>query len=175
MRIAVTGTPGVGKTTVAERLADELGLEYVDLTEEVRGGASAGYDEERDTYVADIDALEDSVPENAVLDGHIAHRLENDYTVVLRCAPDELRERLSERGWNEEKITENVESEVLDVVLAEVLETDAPVFEYDTTDSVPDETVERLLTAVDEEETRNGTVNWTEEVERVTWNGSDTS
>jgi len=175
MKIAVTGTPGTGKTTVARRLAEELGVKYVDLTEEVRSGASAGYDEGRDTHVADIDALEDGVPEDAVLDGHVAHRIENDYTVVLRCAPDELRQRLSERGWEDAKVTENVESEILDVVLAEALESGAPVFEYDTTEKTPDETVERLLDAIEEEETRNGTVNRADEIREVKWNGSDKS
>jgi len=169
MRIAVTGTPGTGKTTVAENLAEEVGMEYLDLTEEVQKGASVGYDEKRDTYVADMVALEEKVPDDVVLDGHIAHRLENDYTVVLRCGPEELHKRLSERGWEEAKITENVQSEVLDVLLAEALEagagthtdTDTPVFEYDTTDSKPKETVERLIEAIEKEEKRSGTVNWT--------------
>jgi len=160
VKIAVTGTPGVGKTTVARCLAESLGVEYFDVTEEVRGGASTGYDEDRDVPVADTDALRGSTPDEVVLDGHIAHRLEPDYVVVLRCAPDVLRERLEGRGWEDRKVRENVDSEVLDIVLAEALEADAPVFEYDTTDSAVDETVEKVAEAVEQRKERVGAVDW---------------
>jgi adenylate kinase len=164
MKIAVTGTPGVGKTTVAQSLAEELGYEYFDATERVNEGASSGYDEDRGVPVADIDSLDDEVPEDTVIDGHISHRLSPDYVVVLRCAPDVLRRRLEERGWPEEKTEENVNSEALDIVLAEALESDAPVFEYDTTDATPDETARRLLRAIEEREERHGVVDWSAHV-----------
>lgn len=160
MRVAVTGTPGVGKTTVARRLADQRGAEYVDVTEQVRGGASAGYDEKRKAPIADIDALREKMPEDAVLDGHLSHRLDSDYVVLLRCAPDVLRSRLEEREWHEEKIEENVKAEALDVTAAEAFSVDAPVFESDTTDATVDETVKRVAQAVEDRETRTGVVDW---------------
>lgn len=160
MRIAVTGTPGVGKTTVARRLADQLGVEYVDVTQVVREGASEGHDEERDVPVADVGALDDSLPEDGVLDGHIAHRLDVDYAVVLRCEPSALRERLKQRGWDRDKVRENVEAEALDVVLAEALAEEIPVFEWDTTEPTPEETAERVAEAFEEREERNGVVDW---------------
>lgn len=160
MKVAVTGTPGAGKTTVARRLAEELGYEYFDATERVNEGASAGYDKDRGVPVADIEALREEVPKDTVIDGHISHRLSPDYVVVLRCAPDVLRRRLEERGWPKKKTDENVNSEALDVVLAEALESDAPVFEYNTTDATPDETVRRLLQAIEDREERHGIVDW---------------
>ena len=160
-KVAVTGTPGVGKTTVARLLADELGAEYFDVTGAVREGASAGYDEERGVPVADVEALRDSVPEgDVVLDGHTAHLLEPDAVVVLRCAPDVLRERLEERDWSDEKVRENVESEALDIVLAEAVETDASVYEFDTTGETPEETVERTVRALEDDQERHGVVDW---------------
>ena len=165
MRVAVTGTPGVGKTTVARRLADERGVGYVDVTERVREGASAGYDDERDAPVADIDALRDSVPDDAVIDGHLSHRLEPDYVVVLRCAPDVLRSRLEERGWDDGKIDENVEAEALDVTATEAYGVDAPVFGFDTTDATVDETVERVARAVENGDERVGVVDWSADLE----------
>lgn len=167
MRVAVTGTPGTGKTTVARSLADELGTEYVDVTERVREDASSGYDEDRGVPVADVDALRDTVPEDAVLDGHVAHRLKPGYVVVLRCEPGALRERLSERGWREEKVEENVEAEALDLVLAEALGSGAPVFEFDTTEPTPEEAVGRIVRAVEEDETRHGVVDWSSHMEEV--------
>ena len=167
-KVAVTGTPGAGKTTVARRLAEELDAEYFDVTKEVREGASAGYDEERGVPVADVEALRDSVPDgDVVLDGHIAHHLEPDAVVVLRCAPDVLRERLEKRGWSDEKIRENVESEALDIVLAEAVETEAPVFEFDTTEATPDETTGRVVSALEDDEERVGVVDWSNSMEEV--------
>ena len=160
MRVAVTGTPGVGKTTVARRLAEKRGVEYIDVTERVRDGASAGYDDERDAPVADIESLRNSVPEDSVIDGHLSHRLEPDYVVVLRCAPDVLRSRLEERGWDDKKIDENVEAEALDVTAAEAFAADAPVFEFDTTDPTEGETVKRVARAVEKRHERDGVVDW---------------
>lgn len=160
MRVAVTGTPGVGKTTVARRLADERGVKYVDVTERVREGASSGYDDERDAPVADIEALRAAVPEDAVADGHLSHRLSPDFVVLLRCAPDVLRSRLEERGWGDEKVDENVEAEALGVTAAEAFAADAPVFEFDTTDATVDETAERVGRAVEARDERTGVVDW---------------
>jgi len=168
-RIAVTGTPGVGKTTVARRLAEELGAEYFDVTEAVCEGASSGYDDGRGVPVADIEALRDAVPdegdEGVIMDGHLTHQLEPDAVVVLRCCPEVLRERLVERGWDDEKVRENVESETLDVVLAEAVGTDAPVYEFDTTDESPDETVERVVRALEDGDERVGVVDWFESMD----------
>lgn len=165
VKIAVTGTPGVGKTTVARSLADELETEYFGVTQAVREGASSGYDDRRGVPVADVDALRDAAPEEGVLDGHIAHLLEADGVVVLRCAPDVLRSRLEDRGWDDEKVRENAESEALDFVLADALGTEAQVYEFDTTDKTPDETVERVVRALEEGDERHGVVDWSEYLE----------
>lgn len=40
--------------------------------------------------------------------------------VLLRCENSQLYDRLKERGYNEKKITENIECEILDVLKEEV-------------------------------------------------------
>jgi adenylate kinase len=59
--VAVTGTPGTGKTTATELLESEfdLGLDVVHLNEVIRAeGLTEGHDDERDSAVADLEALD---------------------------------------------------------------------------------------------------------------------
>jgi adenylate kinase len=84
--------------------------------------------------------VEEFTPVDGIAEGHLAHLLSCDRTVVLRCRPDVLRRRLESRGYRPGKIDENVEAEALDVILIETLEEQSPssVLEIDTTDlSVP--------------------------------------
>ncbi|MDY6774191.1 MAG: AAA family ATPase, partial [Candidatus Nanohaloarchaea archaeon] len=123
-------------------------------------------DEERETEAVDVDSLvstlEEEIDDEVVLDGHLSHHFPADLTVVLRCGPDELEERLEEKGWNEGKIQENVEAEVLDLILQEaarererVAEIDTRVMEreevveIDTTGKEPEEVAETVSGLVD--------------------------
>jgi adenylate kinase len=140
MRVAVTGTPGTGKTTVVEQL--DTDLEIVHLNDLVREeGLTEGRDEERDTLVVDLEAVRDRLAgrEDVLVESHLAHHLDVDRVVVLRCHPDVLAERLTDRGEPEATVAENVESEALDVVLAASVERHGPdrVYEVDTTDRDP--------------------------------------
>ena len=143
MRVAVTGTPGTGKSTAVDLL--ESDLEVLHLNETIREeGLTTGRDEERDSAVADVDALADYLDgrEGVVFESHLAHHLDADRVVVLRCHPERLAERLRERGEPAATVEENAESEALDVILAEAVERhgDEGVYEMDTTDRTPAET-----------------------------------
>lgn len=141
MRVAVTGTPGTGKTTAVDLVQTKL--EVVHLNDLVRrDGLTEGHDEDRDTLVVDVDAVRERLAgrEDLLVESHVAHHLDADRVIVLRCHPDELRERLEERGEPEAKVTENAESEALDLVLSEAVRrhgTDG-VYEIDTTDRSPE-------------------------------------
>ncbi|MDY6765201.1 MAG: adenylate kinase family protein [Halobacteria archaeon] len=169
MRVVITGTPGTGKTTVSEEIADELDLEVVHLNQLIEEkGLSTGVDEDRDTLVADIDAVTRELEsrDGVVIEGHLAHHLEGDSVIVLRCRPDVLKERLSERGYTEEKARENAESEALDLILSEAMAVHGEnVYEIDTTDKTPQEVVSEAIDAVKENKTRTGVVNWFEFIE----------
>ena len=143
MRVAVTGTPGTGKSTAVDLLDSDL--EVLQLNETIReAGLTTGHDEERDSAVADMDALADYLDgrESVVFESHLAHHFPADRVVVLRCHPEQLTERLRERGEPAATVEENVESEALDVILAEAVERhgDEGVYEMDTTDRTPAET-----------------------------------
>jgi len=165
MRVAITGTPGVGKTT-ATRLV-ETDLDVIDLNELVKEGLSTGTDEGRDTLVADLDAIETrfSDRDDAIFESHFAHHLDLDRVIVLRCHPEELKRRLIERGESERKATENAEAEALDVILSEAVDRHGleAVYEIETTDRAP-EAVARDIEAVlaGDRQPSAGTVDFTE-------------
>ena len=143
MRVAVTGTPGTGKSTAVDLLDSDL--EVLHLNETIReAGLTTGHDEERDSAVADVDALADYLDgrEGVVFESHLAHHLPADRVVVLRCHPERLSERLRERGEPAATVEENAESEALDVILAEAVERhgEEGVYEMDTTDLTSAET-----------------------------------
>jgi adenylate kinase len=134
---AVTGTPGTGKTTVTDR----LDIPVTHLNDLIReAGLWTDRDAERDSLVADLDAVRAAIDERSgVVESHLAHHLDADRVVVLRCRPGVLADRLRDRGANEAKATENAESEALDVILSEAVATHGRdrVYEVDTTDRTP--------------------------------------
>jgi adenylate kinase len=135
MMCGITGTPGTGKSVVGTELL-RRGHTVVNLTTTV-GPYVIGEDEERDAQIIDVDRwAAEFVPVDGFVEGHIAHLLPCDRIVVLRCRPDELKKRLAQRKYREEKIRENADAEALDVCLIETVEAFSPerIFELDTTD-----------------------------------------
>ena len=169
MLIAVTGTPGTGKTSMCRILADR-GYLVVDLDEIARReGLIVGRDDARDTDEVDVDALRERlrVPAKvAFLKGHYSHRMDVNIGIVLRCKPSVLRVRLEARGWPPEKVRENVEAEAIDVILQEAVARLPFVFEIDTTTASPAETAEAALAILQGKTDGHqpGSVNWTDEV-----------
>jgi adenylate kinase len=166
VRVAVTGTPGTGKTTATERL--DSNREVVHLNEVIReAGLTTGRDNQRDTLVTDIDAVADRLAgrEDVLFESHLAHRFDADRVVVLRCHPEELAARLRERGEPRQTVAENAESEALDIVLAEAVDRHGEdrVYEVDTTDLDPaavTAAIEAVMTG--EREPSAGTVSFVE-------------
>lgn len=164
MRVAVTGTPGTGKTTATERLDEKV----IHLNEVIREeNLYTKTDTERDSLVADFDGIGDWLGErdtaNAVVESHLVHHFETDRVVVLRCHPETLQQRLRERGEPEAKARENAEAEALDVILSEAVDRhgEEQVHEIDTTDRDPDAVaheIERVI--VGEREPSVGEVNF---------------
>ena len=175
--MAITGTPGVGKSTVSKYLKDRLkekgiSVEYVDLTEVVkRNRLYIEKDESMDSYVVDFqklkEYLKDLKGDFVILDGHISHLLDVDYIVVLRCNPQVIGERLKKRGYSEGKIKENVGAEILDVSLVESLERwkkdSIPVYEIDTTNRSVDSIVDEIIEGVENKRVKYGIVDWLED------------
>ena len=146
MKIALTGTPGTGKTAAAGEL-EKMGyrvLHVHDLVETF----TIGYDEKRESNIIDEDALARYVQEiddpQLIIEGHVSHLLGCDAAMVLRCHPEELQKRLKNKHWKEEKIRENVEAEALDIILERALERHEKVWEIDTTGKRETEVAEEI-------------------------------
>lgn len=166
MRVAVTGTPGTGKTTATRHLDTELML--VHLNEVVRQqGLTSGYDDQRETAIVDLDAAADWLDgrENVIFESHLAHHFDADRVVVLRCHPEQLVDRLEERDESESTIAENAESEALDLVLSEAVTRHGEdcVYEIDTTDREPAAVADEIEAVIaGEREPSAGTVSFIE-------------
>ncbi len=170
MRIALTGTPGTGKTTVAKLLP----FRVIDLNGLVREeGHSLGTDPERGCLIADVDALAERIEELApqedveiaILEGHFSHQLASE-SIVLRTKPSVLRERLERRGYPEKKVRENLEAEALDVILVEAAEWCDRVSEIDATETSPQEVADLVVKILNREiEMPPGDIDWTGEME----------
>ncbi|ASJ02503.1 kinase [Thermococcus profundus] len=171
MIIAVTGTPGVGKTTVSKLLAERLGYEYVNLRDyAVERGIGEMKGDELEVEVDELayNFERDFKGKNVVADGHLSHFLNADLVIVLRANPKLIAERLKERGYSREKLGENVEAELVDVILVEALEENENVIEVDTTGKTPEEVVEEILDLIRKGvKKRVGIVDWSKVYDEV--------
>ena len=119
VRIAVTGTPGVGKTSFCSKAkwstnsVKNLAEKY-DCIGSIDRDGSAPIDIEK--LVVKLNWAGDDLQ---LIDGHLSHLLPVDAVILIRCHPDTLRERLISRGYSEEKINENIECELIGIISAE--------------------------------------------------------
>jgi adenylate kinase len=163
VRVVVTGTPGTGKTTALEKLNTEERI--VHLNDAIREHELwTERDADRDTLVTDLDGVREWLGDwDGIVESHLAHHLDADTVVVLRCRPDVLEDRLLERGESEAKARENAESEALDVILSEAVEFhgEEHVYEIDTTDRTPEAVAAEIQAVLDgEREPSAGTVDF---------------
>lgn len=161
--VVIAGVPGVGKSTVAGAVAERLGCPVIGVSElAVKEGALLGRDEDRDTDIVDLPRLKEIIAEAVsategpiIVEGHYAYDVVPSdlvsHALILRRAPWILKEELRERGYSNEKISENVEAELLDVPLVEAIEALGSdlVCEADTTGRTPEETVGEVLGIVE--------------------------
>jgi adenylate kinase len=139
MILILTGTPGTGKTTIAKILCKKLGLKYVDGKKVIeKKSLREGYDKELEAIIVDEKKLSEEFEKekNAVIDSHLAYFMKPkkvDLCVVLRCDAKELIRRLKKRKYNEEKIKENVQAEIMNVCGNDAFERGHTVLEINTT------------------------------------------
>jgi adenylate kinase len=178
MIIALTGTPGTGKTSIAEVLKSK-GFEVVDLNKEAcENNFILGKDTTRESNIIDIDKFNKYAfdkycgKEIVIIEGHLSHLLKIvEKIIILRCHPDTLKRNLLNKGWKKEKIMENLEAEILDIILCETIEIhkENNIFEID----VSDKSVENISYMIIEliktkfkmmKKYKIGKIDWSEEI-----------
>jgi len=174
--ILVTGTPCVGKTSVARLLASKLDALYVNLTElAMHENLISGKDKERDSIIVDEIRMQRKIREivghcdrkDVVIDGHYAVSVVPKklvtYVFVLRRDPVELRKFMEQCGFSGRKLWENLASEILDVCLVDALNVHGKekVCELDATGKSVEEVVSEILDVLDgHKKCRVGVVDW---------------
>jgi adenylate kinase len=174
--ILITGTPCVGKTSVARLLSSKLRALYVNLTDlALKEKLVQGKDKQRNSIIVDEDRMKKrlkelitkSDKENVVVDGHYAVNVVPTNLVslvfVLRRDPVELRKLMEQSGFSEKKLHENLASEILDVCLVDALNVvgQRRVCEVNTTGkSVEDVAHETLLLLDNPGNCQVGIVDW---------------
>ena len=184
MLIALTGTPGTGKTSVCEVLREHSNYRklysIIDVNRFVLDEKLyTGKDEARDTYEADIDKLEERVKleiekksGDVIMEGHLCHLLPADAVIVLRAHPVALRKRLGKRKkYSFQKVKENADAEALDVILVEATQRNKSVFEINTTNMTILSVVKSVISVIEAlklgktpEEFLPGKIHWIEQV-----------
>ena len=173
MLVAITGTPGVGKSTVSKILAQKFSVIDIHSYAE-QHGLFEEFDEEAGSYNVDVEKLNDSImsedlgKDTVFLDGHLSHFVDCDIIIVMRCEPRKIYERLKARGYDDNKILENVQTEVLDVILEESMESGAKVYEIDCSELSPTDIadrIERIVILGETDDVSPGRVDWSGEME----------
>lgn len=171
--IVISGTPGVGKTSVALKLAEILKARYVNLTNFVISNKLyMYYDDGSSSYVIDEDALTRKLRElitrydgYIIVDGHYGEIVDDDLLekiIVLRLDPRELYKRLKKRGWSGRKLMDNVESELLGICTSNALELHGvdKVCEVDATTKTDDDIVREILLIINGEAECKVFIDW---------------
>ncbi|XGW10962.1 hypothetical protein V3C99_012451 [Haemonchus contortus] len=154
--ILITGTPGTGKSTLAQEVASRLQFDAIDVGKEVREhGLVEDFDPRLNCHVLDeeklLDHMEDRMNSDAggvVVDYHGVDFFPErwfDIVVVLRCSNTLLYDRLAQRGYDPTKIKENIECEIFGSLLEEARDS----YKQEIIHELQSETVDQMHANID--------------------------
>lgn len=149
-RIGITGSPGTGKKSTGIELARATGLQLLLINDFAIENNFGTYKDKE--FVVDLKKLSRAIDtKNKIVCGHLLPYLipksRMDFVVVLRCSPANLRMRYLKRKYNESKIRENLEAEMIGLISAKALEVYGlrKLAEFDTSKSTAESIARRIL------------------------------
>ncbi|RLE60543.1 MAG: hypothetical protein DRJ35_02955 [Thermoprotei archaeon] len=177
--IVITGTPGIGKTTISEIVSRRLKIPLIKLAEFVKKERLyKSYDERTLSFIVDVERARQALKEyitssedsSFLIEGHLLDIIPAEFVdicIVLRLNPKILEKRLIKRKYPPKKIRDNVQSEILDYVLIYAIRFfgEDKVFEIDTTGHEINQVVEEVLEIIKKRHNgRPGKIDWMKEL-----------
>lgn len=128
MSYIITGTPGVGKHTIANMIKKSIKLPVLDINQIAK--ESGLFEKSNDTNDVDSEQLKKILDEKisvpTIIVGHLAPYVISPElakkVIVLRRNPYDLVPIYKKRRYSEEKIKENVGSEILGIIFNDSLQ-----------------------------------------------------
>lgn len=126
--ILISGTPGVGKSSLASVLAQKSGLVWLNVGQFAKDNDCLGdWDPEYECHEMDedrvLDLLEEKQkPGGLIFEHHVTDLFPErwfDIVFVLRTDNTNLFDRLNARGYNSKKLEENLQCEIFQTILDE--------------------------------------------------------
>jgi adenylate kinase len=126
--ILISGTPGVGKSSLASVLAHKSGLAWVSVGQFAKDNDCLGdWDPEYECHDMNedkvLDLLEDKQkPGGLIIEHHVTDLFPErwfDIVFVLRTDNTILHDRLTARGYAAKKLEENIQCEIFQTILEE--------------------------------------------------------
>ncbi len=153
--VAFSGTPGTGKTTLAQAFARKKAWEYMDLGQYAKSrGLYDSYDLSKRCYIIDTNRLNRDVLSsikpgvNMVIDSHLSHYLPSNVVklcVITTCSVlKELERRLKARDYGPQKVRENLDAEIFKVCQIEATESGHKILVLDTCQLSTKECLEKI-------------------------------
>jgi adenylate kinase len=147
MKIVITGTPGTGKTIVADILGKSLKKRVVHINDFAKKKKLI-IGKTRGSYVVDLKKLRKKLLDvDGILESHLLCEfgLPGSIVFVLRCDPKVLAHRLQKRKYLRKKIKENLEVEALDYCTINAEKNYRRVYDIDTTKRAVNQVVKKII------------------------------
>ncbi len=153
----ITGSPGVGKHSVAKIVASKLGLKLIDInTVAIKHDAIITKDAV--SYVVDTKKLarllRKETTKNSLVVGHLAPyvlgRRDPYLIIVIRRSPYELRRVYARRGYSDQKARDNLSAEIIGLLAFDALKRFGrnKVAEVDSTGKKPRRVAEEVISII---------------------------
>ena len=163
MRIIITGSPGVGKTSVAKTLGKKLGCTVLNEKQFALEEKIGKWNPEEDELVIPMEPFAKALnklfteKKKVIIEGHLLCELKTkaDFVVLIRVHPEVLEGRLHLRNYSEEKVQDNVFCEGIDYCKKKVLRNypEKKIIEVESGKSIK-ETLDRIIKELKEKEAK---------------------
>ena len=125
MIVAISGAVGVGKTTISKILSKKLNFECLHLNDFTEQFENSKREFDCDKLCSHLEEKIIEGKKNYVIESHFSQFLSPeivDYIFIIHRSIGKLREEYEKRGYNNNKISENIEVECFNVCFFDAIE-----------------------------------------------------